>query len=142
MGYSNYLIKIIGQGQYGTNYVLPMENILERSYKGTYSTLDKDSKRNGNGKLIRTVLPRKVAHCAVTVRALDNDTIGTMMSNIQSRYISGKELEKKVIAEIWVAEINDYVQSEMYVPDIEFTVKKIENGKVFYDQFTLEFIGY
>lgn len=140
MGYSNYLIKIIGTGQYATNYVVPMECMLFESYKATYSALDKNSTRNGNGNLIRTVLPHKVAHCSVDFRELPNEAVGTIMGNIQSRYT--KELEKKVSAEIWVPEINDYVQAEFYIPDIEFTVKKIENGKVFYKQFTLEFIGY
>ena len=142
MGFSNYLIKIIGQGQYATNYVVPMECISFESYKATYSALDKDSKRNGNGHLIRTVLPHKVAHCSVEMRPLSNSQIGTIMGNIQSRYIEGKELEKKVVAEVWIQEIDDYVQAEFYVPDIEFTIKRIENGKVFYKPFTLEFIGY
>lgn len=140
MDYSNYLIKIIGHGQYATNYVLPMECISFQSYKATYSALDKDSKRNGNGGLIRTVLPHKVAHCSVQIRSLPNAGVGDIMGNLQSRYT--KELEKKVQAEIWVPEINDYVETEFYVPDIEFTIKKIENGKVFYEPFTLEFIGY
>ena len=140
MGYSNYLIKIIGTGEYATNYVVPMECISFDSYKATYSALDKDSKRNGNGKLIRTVLPHKVAHCSVDFRPLSNVEIGSVMSAIQSRYT--KASEKKVEASIWVAEINDYIQAEFYIPDIEFTVKKIENGKVLYEQFTLEFIGY
>lgn len=140
MGYSNYLIKIIGVGECATNYVVPMECVLEKSYKSTYSALDIDSSRNGNGKLIRHVLPHKVAHCSVTMRSMPNNIVGTIMNNIQSRYT--KELEKKVMAEIWVPELNDYVQSEVYVPDIEFTIKKIENGKIFYEQFTLEFIGY
>lgn len=140
MGYSNYLIKIIGTGEYATNYVVPMECISFDSYKATYSALDKDSKRNGNGKLIRTVLPHKVAHCSVTVLSLPNNGVGAIMGNIQLRYI--KELEKKVVAEVWVPEINDYVEAEFYIPDIEFTIKKVENGKVFYDPFTLEFIGY
>lgn len=142
MDYSNYLIKIIDNSQYGTNYAIPMPVMLEKSYKCTYSALDMDSSRNGAGKLVRNVLPHKVAHCSVTMRSLPNNAVGDIMGNIQSRYITGKEDEKRVLAEVWVPELNDYIQSEMYVPDIEFTIKKIENGKIFYEQFTLEFIGY
>lgn len=136
MGYNNYLIKIKGT----SDYVIPMNCMIEKTYKGTYSVMDGDSKRNGNGVLVRVVLPHKVAHCSVDFRPLTNDAIGTIMSNIQSRYT--KPAEKKVLASIWVAEINDYIEDEFYIPDIEFTVKKVENGNVFYEQFTLEFIGY
>ena len=136
MSYNNYLIKIKGT----SDYVIPMQYMIEKTYKGTYSVLDGDSKRNGNGELVRTVMPHKVAHCSVDFRPLSNVEIGSVMSAIQSRYT--KASEKKVEASIWVAEINDYVQAEFYIPDIEFTVKKIENGKVLYEQFTLEFIGY
>ena len=143
MGYSNYLIKIkgiSGSQTASSDYIIPMGYITFESYKGTYSALDKDSKRNGDGKLIRTVLPHKVAHSAVEIRPLSNAQVGSMMSSIQARYI--KEGEKKVNASIWVSELNDYVEAEFYLPDIEFTIKKVEDGKVFYKPFTLEFIGY
>ncbi len=143
MAYNGYLIKIKGISDSSTassDYILPLQYMIEKSYKGTYSVLDGDSKRNGDGVLVRVVLPHKVAHCSVEIRPMSNNVIGDLMGHIQARYT--KPEEKKCIAFIWVAEINDYVEAEFYVPDIEFTVKKIENGKVLYEQFTLEFIGY
>lgn len=143
MSYSSYLIKvkgISGSQTASSDYTIPMEYMLEKTFKGTYSALDKDSKRNGDGKLIRTVLPHKVAHCSVEFRTLPNNIVGSMMQSIQARYT--KEGEKKIVASIWVPELDDYVEAEFYLPDIEFTIKKIESGKVFYEQFTLEFIGY
>ena len=136
MAYNGYLIKVKGT----TDYTIPLDYMIYQTYKGTYSVLDGDSKRNGDGKLVRAVLPHKVAHSSVEIMPMSNTVIGDLMGNIQSRYT--KPEEKKLLASIWVAEINGYVEAEFYVPDIEFTVKKIENSKVLYDSFTLEFIGY
>lgn len=144
MGYSNYLIKvkgISGSQTASSDYTIPLDCVLEKTYTGTYSTLDMDSSRNGNGKLVRTVLPHKVAHCSIEFRPnLPSSMIGSIMNSIQARYT--KPIEKKLVASIWVAELGDYVETEMYMPDIEFTVNKIENNKVIYESFTLEFIGY
>lgn len=136
MAYNGYLIKILGT----TDYVMPFGYMVFQSYKGTYSVLDGDSKRNGEGRLVRTVLPHKVAHCSVDIMPLDNNELGDLMGGIQSRYTEAAE--KKVTASIWVPEINGYVEEEFYVPDIEITIKKVEDGKVIYEPFTLEFIGY
>lgn len=136
MAYNGYLIKIKGN----TDYTLPFGYMVFQSYKGTYSVLDGDSKRNGEGKLVRTVLPHKVAHCSVDIMPLDNTELGDLMGGIQSRYT--EPAEKKVLASIWVPEMNDYVQAEFYIPDIEITIKKVEDNKVIYEPFTLEFIGY
>lgn len=141
-GYLGSLIKIKGLTVSQGDYILPLQLVEFKSYKATYSALDKDSNRNGDGNLVRTVLPHKVAHCSITVRSTHNEIIGNLMKAIQDRYI--KPLEKKVRAIVWVQEENDYVEAEFYVPDIEFTIKRIEQDKrlVFYEPFTLEFIGY
>lgn len=142
--YNGYVIKVKGVSgtSASSDYIVPMQYMIERTYKGTYSVLDGDSKRNGNGVLVRTVLPHKVAHCAVDIRSLSSAEVGPMMTAIQARYLPDKANEKKVNASIWVAEINDYIEADFYIPDIEFTVRKLENTKVLYEQFTIEFIGY
>lgn len=139
MAYAGYLIKVFGTGQLD-DYVIPMGLMLEKTYKGTYSVLDSDSKRNAKGKLVRTALSHKVPHCTVDFRPLDNTVVGPLMASLRARYTKAKE--HKLKASIWVPMLNDYVTESFYIPDTEFTIKKIENGKVFYETFTLELIGY
>lgn len=140
--YLGYLIKI--KGVEGTSassdYEIPMQFVQEKSYKGTYSTLDKDSKRTSSGKLKRKVLSHKVAHSAVQTRPLWYTDLHNLMQNIQQRYVKPKE--KKVRASIWVVEICDYVETEFYVPDTEYTIDHIEGTSIKYEPFTLELIGY
>ena len=139
MAYSGYLIKIKGTGNL-SDYVLPLSYMLEKTYKGTYSVLDSDSKRNAKGKLIRTALSHKVPHCSVDFRPLSDTEVGEVMSNIRSRFTKTKE--HKLSASVWIPMLNDYVTDSFYIPDTEFTVRQVTNTSVEYDSFTLELIGY
>ena len=139
MAYSGYLIKIIGTGSL-SDYTVPLGYMLEDTYKGTYSVLDSDSKRNAKGKLIRTALTHKVPHCSVDFRPLTGTEVGSMMSSIRSRFTKAKE--HKLKASIWVPLLNDYVEASFYIPDTEFTIKQVTETSIKYDTFTLELIGY
>ena len=139
MAYSGYLIKVLGTGSLD-DYVIPLSYMVENTYKGTYSILDSDSKRNAKGKLIRTALSHKVPHCSVDFRPLSNVEVGNVMSNISARYTKAKE--HKLKASVWVPMLNDYVTEFFYIPDTEFTITHVTNSTVHYDTFTLELIGY
>lgn len=144
MAYNGYLIKvkgISGSESYSSDYTIPLNFVLEKTYKMTYSVIDFDSTRNGAGKLVRNALSHKVPHCSIQVRPLDNTQLATMLSAIRNRYTIRKE--KKVVLSVFVPEINQYVETSFYLPDLELTIRRIENNqKVIYEGFTLEFIGY
>lgn len=144
MAYSGYLIKILGVGESGPqsyDYTLNMHYILEKTYKMTYSVMDFDSTRNGAGRLIRNALDHKVPHCTIQVKPMVDSVLATLFSEISSRYTIAKE--KKLRASVYIPEINDYVTENFYLPDIDLTIRRIENNnKIVYEPFTLEFIGY
>ena len=54
LAYAGYLVRIMG----ATNYDIPLNYIQKESYKCTFSTLDKEAFRDGDGVLhrIRIVL--------------------------------------------------------------------------------------
>ena len=139
MAYEGYLMKIKGIGS-GTDYTIPMDKIVFESYKATYSVLDEDAKRNGNGSLKRKTYPHKVGHCKFTFRQMDNDTMHTILQAIQARYV--KERQKKVKARIWIPELDLYLEDYFYIPDIEFTIIRSEGAKLIYSQTEIELIGY
>ena len=144
MAYSGYLIKvkgIPGSTYYSSDYTIPMHFILEKTYKMTYSVIDFDSTRNGAGKLVRNALRHKVPHCTIQVKPLNNTNMAALWEGISNRYLIQKE--KKVELSVDIPEINDYVTAKFYIPDIELTIRRIENNQtVIYEGFTLEFIGY
>lgn len=144
MAYNGYLIKILGVGSSGPesyDYTFPMHNVLEKTYKMTYSVIDYDSTRNASGRLIRNAQTHRVPHCTIQIKPLDNTKLSTMFSNIRSRYTIAKE--KKLRASVYVPEIDDYVTENFYLPDIDIAIRHIENNTtIIYESFTLEFIGY
>ena len=141
MAYSGYLIKALGVNG-GSDYILPMHFIIEKTYKMTYSVIDFDSTRNGAGKLVRNALKHKVPHCTVNIKPLSNTNMAALWTNLQSRYTINKE--KKIRLSVYIPEIDGYVTENFYIPDMELTIRRIEEGtnKIVYEGFTLEFIGY
>lgn len=143
MAYQGYLVKIkaiSGSSTADWDYIVPMSSIVYESYKATYSVLDEDAKRSGKGKLKRTTYPHKVAHCKFTFREMNNTQLFSILELIQLHYT--KKRQKKVKASIWVPEINSYVEDYFYIPDIEFTLLRVEGNKLIYAPTEVELIGY
>jgi len=146
MGYQGYLLKVASTSTSNDWFTIPHNFIKERSYKGTYSTMDLNSTRNANAVLDRNVVEHKVPHCVMTIKPLNDDKLATLFGvsgGITTRYADAKE--KSIYCKMWVPELNDYVTVLCYVPDIDFTIKKVVNTSPYsvdYDEFELEFIGY
>lgn len=143
MAYQGYLVKIkaiSGSSTADWDYIVPMSSIVYESYKATYSVLDEDAKRSGKGKLKRTTYPHKVAHCKFTFREMNNTQLFSILELIQLHYT--KKRQKKVKASIWVPETNSYVEDYFYIPDIEFTLLRVEGNKLIYAPTEVELIGY
>lgn len=143
MAYSTYLIKIKGITSSQTassDYVVPLTALSFNSYKATRSTLDGSAKRNGKGRLKRKTYSHRVCHCKFTFRQMKADELYDIWKEMRARYV--KVRQKKVKASIWVPEINDYVEDYFYMPDIEFTILRIEDNKPIYAATDVELIGY
>ena len=140
-GYDGYLIKVLSPEGSQYDYILPMHFIMEKSYEPTLSVMDYDSTRNGKGRLIRNAQNHKVPHVAITIKPLWDTQLSALFANLRSRYTIAKE--KKLALEVFMPEINDYVEEEFYIPDITPKIRRIHsNNKIKYESFTLEFIGY
>ena len=139
-GYAGYLIKVLKKTEQGTDYTFPMEYIVEKSYKPVYSVMDSEAKRNAVGDLIRKTLPKKRAHCAITIRSLNNTQFAGIFTNLSSRYIINKE--RKIKLSMFIPEINDYVEDYFYIPDPQPTISHIDGSVIHYEPYELEFIGY
>ena len=146
MAYQGYLIKVANSASSNDWYTIPHDFIVEKSFKGTYSTLETKAKRNANGVLDRTTAPHKVPHAIMTLRSLTDSEVGQLFGangGISTRYINSTA--KSIYANMFVSELNDYVTAKFYVPDVDFTIKHVKNTtpyQVKYEPVTLEFIGY
>lgn len=135
--FAGYLVK------FGDNldFELPLDLIDFGSFSSTYSVLDVDAKRNGKGVLVRTPLSHRVAHCTMQMREnLTNTQIGTFFTSLSNKYSDAEA--RKIHAKIYIQEMDDYVECDVYIPDITFMAKSINGNVIKYKAFQLELIGY
>ena len=75
-----------------------------------------------------------------TVPKLYGNEMGKLIKGISDNYIIAGE--RKVLATVFIPEINDYVTREMYVPDIQFAIDDATQTDIRYDSSKITFIAY
>lgn len=134
MGYNGYLVRVGA-------YTIPLGMIKANSYKITKNSQDLDSYRDANGVLHRNALDRKPDKIEFEIPAgWDDEKKCIFMEHIRNQYVDVKE--RKVIASYYDVETGEYEESEMYIPDITWTIKSVINGKIMYDSARFALIGY
>lgn len=128
MAFLGYLLKV-GSTQ------IPIKYISAKSYKSTPNRqIDKDSYRDGDGILRRSILP----HTATTIEFVTPylhlaDKIA-LQAIIPSR--------TKQTIEYWNDETNAYTTGDFYIPDIEYPIYRIDGNDILYSPITYQFIQY
>lgn len=134
MAYSGFLIRL-------GDYTVPWEYIQAKTYKTTLSVIDVDSTRNANGDLIRNALDsRKNIAEFQTPPCMSNADMAELFGNIADNYVIQKE--RKLIATLYVPEIDDYMTQELYLQDPEFVISYKDEDTVYYEPTTLAFTAY
>lgn len=134
MAYSGYLIKV-------GNYTIPLSLIRAETYVVLKSGQDLDSYRDSNGLLHRQALDHWIAKAEFETKPLmTNKEMSAFLNNISNNYTNVKE--KKANVNLYIPELDDYVNQEMYVPDISFTIYTANSELVKYNSTRIAFIGY
>lgn len=139
MAFSGYLIQI---GRGANSYVIPLRFMKYETYKVTYNTLDQDPYRDSEGILHRNVLAHKVGKVEFNTRALSSTDMEDLLSHIRALYIN--EIEQRVLVTFYEPKSAGYVTQEMYMPDIDFTIRDVDEDKQIlkYTETRIAFIGY
>lgn len=134
MAYSGFLIR-------AGDYEIPLEYISCQTYKVTRSIQDLNSYRDSNGELHREALRHTLEKVEFeTVPKLYGNEMGKLIKGISDNYIIAGE--RKVLATVFIPEINDYVTREMYVPDIQFAIDDATQTDIRYGSSKITFIAY
>lgn len=134
MAYQGYLIK-------AGEYTIPHWFISAETYKVTRCGQDLNSGRAESGRLHRQALDNFVPKVEFeTVPLINDKDMESVLSNIRANYIDA--VEQNFMARIWVPMINDYMEQEVYIPDIEFPIYFADENMVQYEKVKFEFIGY
>lgn len=140
MAFDSYLIKIYDKNSSSNGWQIPMKYIKADTYVALLSGQDLDSYRDADGKLHRTALKNVAPKVEFEIPPMTNKDLDTFMSNLRNRYTN--TTEKKVKAKVYMPEINNYIEHEFYVPDINFTMYKIEGREILYNSTRVAFISY
>jgi len=134
MAYRGYLVKV-------GDYIIPNSIIQANSYKPSLKGQDLDSYRDLDGKLHREALANFAPKVEFNTRPmLTNNEVINLFNNIRRNYTN--EREKKANVEVYMPEKDVYVTNEMYMPDVELTIRQATDTEVVYDAFRIAFISY
>lgn len=134
MAYSGYLFKI-------GNYTFPLSLIKADSYQAYKSVTDMDSYVDADGVLHRNALSHFGWKCEFeTVPMMSNTQLSALFSNIYAQFTNSTE--RKAICTIYIPEIDDYVSTDMYMPDIKPQMYYADGNKIQYDAVRFAFISY
>lgn len=131
MAFEGYYIKVNGTA-------LP-NSLL--TYDGGYSNtpnirIDKNSYRNGRGRLNRTILPERPSTIKITT--IDGLTYGQKL--ILKAFFIPRD---KITLTYWNDETDAYEITDVYVPEIEYVHKTQDGHKLpIYKSLTIKFIAY
>lgn len=97
---------------------------------------DKNSYTDGRGTTHRNILP--VKRTTAKIKTKDDLTFGQKL--IVQAFFPNRD---RVTVDLWNDEINDYETTSFYVPDVEYTVKRIDkSGNFYYNALEFEYIAY
>ena len=120
---------------------LPLSYMYKESYTITPNRRqDMDSTRNANGELIRNVLGHTASTISFQTKPMWNTELSNLMAFIRSHYINAQE--KKLSITYYSPDLDDYKTGEFYIPDVEYPMIRVDNNRILYNSFTLEFIEY
>lgn len=130
MAFGDYVFKV-GELSF------PLELIAPKGYDTTPNQrIDKNSYRDGRGKLHRTILPEKPS--SVRINTID-DLTDAQTLQIQALF-PNRDL---VTASYWNKESNTYEIATFYMPDIKWVINRFdEDGQPRYQALELQFIAY
>ena len=137
MAFNGYLIKLGGSG--GT--VLPMTYMKAEGYKVTPNQrMESEAKRDVEGYLHRVTVPHTASKIEFNTPILTNRQVNAMMSLIRNHWISAAE--RKLLIEYYDPETDSYKSGYVYIPDIDFPIKRVDGNMIYYGEIRIAFIEY
>jgi hypothetical protein len=121
---------------YVSNTAFPNSLLAFEGYSNTPCIrIDKNSYRDGKGKLHRTILPEKPS--TISIKTIDGFSYGQKL--IMKAFFIPRDL---ITIKYWNDETDDYEIAQFYVPEIKYTHKYQKNGVPYYNALEIEFIAY
>lgn len=142
MAFNGVFLKLYNKstGKYDS---FPNKYIFKESYVGAREVQDVDSGRTADGKMKRNVV-NHVAHTIdFTTPPMWNTEMNNVFKNfINTHYVQGGELERKLKIQYYENESDSYLTGEFYLATPKFSVNRIDGNKILYNSIEMHFVEY
>lgn len=134
MAYNGYLLKAgsdeipLSFIRYDTYHIQPKQR------------QDLDPYRDVNGVLHRNVVENMPSVIEFNTPTMYADQLQSFLNIIRSNYTSNKE--RKLEITYYNPETDSYKDGEFYMAQPDFSIKQIIDGKIMYNEMTINFIEY
>lgn len=134
MAYTTYLLKAGGTE-------IPLTYIQYDTYDITPNQrLESEAERNTTGFLIRKTLAHMPSKIEFQTKPLNETDKTALMAIITGAYTDATA--RKLSLNYFCPDTGNYNTSDVYVPDIKFTIRNIVNNVVSYEPIRIAFIEY
>ena len=137
MAFSGYLIKVGGSN--GT--ILPMKFMKAESYKSTPAQrMESKATRDATGVLHRTTVEHTATKIEFETPYLTNDQVASLNSMLRSAMSNNHR--KDITIYYYDMETNSYRSASCYIPDIKYTIYRVDGNTIIYKPIRYAFIEY
>lgn len=134
MAYNGYLLK-------AGNTEIPLSYIRYDTYTiQPRQRQDLDPYRDVNGVLHRNVVENMPSVIEFNTPTMDSDKLQDFFDIIRENYDDSKE--RKIHLTYYDMETDSYRSGDFYMAQPNFKIRQIIDGKILYDEMTINFIGY
>lgn len=121
--------------------LFPNKYLKASSYNATpYQRTELEAYRDNNNLLHRTTSPNhktKIAFDTMPVTLNEKMEIQNIIASSMSN-----STERKVNVTYWNDEVNCYINSDFYIPDVTYPIIKVQGNNIYYDSISYELIEY
>jgi hypothetical protein len=134
MAYNGYLLK-------AGSTIIPLSFIRYDTYHiQPKQRQDLDPYRDVNGVLHRNVVDNMPSVIEFSTPTLYASQLQEFLNLIRDNYSSSKE--RKLEVTYYDPETDSYKSGDFYMAQPDFSIKQIIDGKIMYNEMTINFIGY
>ena len=137
MAFNGYLIKLGGSG--GTE--LPMKYMKPESYVAEPNQrMESEAGRDVTGTLHRTTVEHTATKIEFETPYLTNDQVASLNSMLRSAMSNVHR--KDITIYYYDMETNSYRSASCYIPDIKYTIYRVDGNTIIYKPIRYAFIEY
>ena len=140
MAFTGYMIKLKGLNS-DPDEELPMDYMAVDSYSATPNQrMEAKANRAVTGLLHRSTVSHTASKIEFETPPCTNKEVAAINALLSGHYSNA--LERKLQIEYYDPETDTYKTAEVYVPDVQYKISRVDGNTIYYDKIRYAFIEY